>query len=524
MNYSRYIFFTSLIASLIEKSSYWDNQELKSSRKFFFFSFQSNDINGFESEHALEFLEKTQKLIREQIRKVHSDQEGGFWPVTSGDVDFITYLNRILSVIKGTINCRRLNSRKWSRFVNQLMTIQSEVSSRPVPKIKAVFFLQETFVWPSFESVYEAFIADSKCDADLVYVPFKHVNREASRDDMEAYRAAGLPVIHCEDYDLANESPDFVFFLKPYDLIPKQFYIDEVERIVKRSVFIPYSVKWVDHANLPLLVKYHFQLPLQEKAWKIFDTPKAIRQDYIDYAKNRDENLETIGHPRFDSIHKFAEIRKNIPERWKSKIKGRKVVLWNTHFINRAEGNADSVWATFETFGEKILSCFLNDKSLMLLWRPHPYFISGLSNSGIMTEKEIKEMVAVIEESENIILDNSSDYRHAFSIADALITDASGLLSEFLEVDKPILYTFNEGQPLFVMERLLSAYYQASTWDGVQEFLKVIKTDKDTKKEARMEAREFLGIDPEENVGKRVKEICINDLIREETAFWQGMH
>ena len=102
---------------------------------------------------------------------------------------------------------------------------------------------------------------------------------------MEAYRAAGLPVVHCEDYDLAKESPDLVFFLKPYDLIPSQYYIDEVERIVKRSVFIPYSVKWVDHENLPLLVRYHFQLPLQEKAWKIFDTPKAIRQDYIVISK-----------------------------------------------------------------------------------------------------------------------------------------------------------------------------------------------------------------------------------------------
>ena len=521
MNYSRYIFFTSLLVSLIEKSSFLDNQEIESSRKFLFFSYKSNNNEGFDFENAKLFLENAEKNIRGQIQKVYTDQDGGFWPVTSGDVDYITYLNRILSVIKGTINCRRLNSRKWSRFVNQLMTIQSEVSSQPVPKIKAVFFLQETFVWPSFESVYEAFIADPDCEAKLVYVPFEHVNKEPNYDDMKTYKNMGLPVIHCQNYDLAVESPDIAFFLKPYDSIPKQFYIDDVEKIVLRSVYIPYSVKWVDHKNMPLLTRYHFQLPLQDKAWKIFDTPKDIRESYAIYGKRGGENIETVGHPRFDSILKFVKMRKEIPENWKIKTEGRKVVLWNTHFINRSKGNSDSVWATYESFGEKILSYFLENESLVLLWRPHPFFISGLLNSGIMTKSEIDKMKAIIGKSKNLILDTSGDYRIAFSIADALITDASGLLSEFLEVDKPILYTFNAEQPSFVRKKLLPAFYTASTWDAILDFINIIITGEDRKMDARKDAREYLGIDPQINIGTRVKEICVRDLVLEETSFGQ---
>ena len=464
------------------------------------------------------FLKKNDEEILTQIRKIYSDQEGGYWPVSSGDLIFIYYLEEVDKVIQEALSRGKMNHWRCLRLIRKLKKIHLALDSKPLPKIKIVFFLQEIFVWPSFESVYEAFRADPECEAHLVYVPFAHVNKQIEDDDMKAYKAAGFPVIHCNEYDLAAESPDIVFYVKPYDSIPKQFYIDDVEKIVKRAVFIPYGVKWVNHDNLPLLVRYHFQLPLQEKAWKIFDTPPDIRKKYNVYAKRHGENLETVGHPRFDSVHKLPSLKIKIPEIWKTKIAGRKVFLWNTHFINRTKGNADSVWATYESFGEKILSHFLTDKSLVLLWRPHPYFLSGLVNSEIMTEKELAEMKVMIEKSDNIILDTLGDYRYAFSVADALITDASGLLSEFLEVDKPILYTFNKGQPAFVMDKLLPAFYQAYTWDAIKTFVELVKAGNDTKKKYRQEVREFLGINPGMNVGERVKEICVRDLQKEETA------
>ena len=521
MNYSRYIYFKSLVSSVLARCSDWVGDEPCSLRKRVHLIFKSIGNKAPGQRQLTKYLEDVENEIQMQVQKVYSDQEGGYWPITSGDLDFIKYLNKMLLIIRKVLSGKQPDSYKCLRLINRLKHILAELDSDPVPKINAVFFLQETFVWPSLESVYDAFIADPDCEAKLVYVPFEHVNKEPTCDDMNTYKDMGLPVIHCQNYDLEVESPDIAFFLKPYNSIPKQFYIDDVEKIVRRSVYIPYSVKWVDHKNMPLLIRYHFQLPLQDKAWKIFDTPKDIRESYAIYGKRCGENVETIGHPRFDSFHKFTKMRKEIPDNWKIKTEGRKVILWNTHFINRSKGNSDSVWATYEIFGEKILSYFLEDESLMLLWRPHPFFISGLLNSGIRTEKEIDTMKTVIEKSKNLILDTSSDYRQAFSIADALITDASGFLSEFLEVDKPILYTFNKEQPSIVRERLLPAFSTASTWGAVLDFIKLIKMGEDRKKEARKDARNYLGIDPQINVGKRVKEICIRDLVLEETSFSQ---
>jgi hypothetical protein len=394
-----------------------------------------------------------------------------------------------------------------------------DVESNHYQKIKAVFFLNETFTWPSFESVYEAFSADPACETQLVYVPFEHVGSDKDRDWFDDYAAKGLPVIRCQDYDLAVESPDFVFFVKPFDSIPKQFYIDNVDRIVRRSIYIPYGVKWVDYENVPLLIRYHFQLPLQKMAWKIFNAPNDVRENYVRYGQLNPEKVELVGHPRFDGIGKLAKMKDNIPVSWKKKIGSKKIFMWNSHFSSRLKNNPESDWSTFESLGKKILSRFMLDKDIVLLWRPHPFFFNSLLACEIMTKIEIEELQSTIDRSENIILDTLDDYRYAFSIADALISDASGLLSEFIEAEKPILFTYKEGNDSIVNKKQLPAYYKASTWEDIEKFIVMVIEGKDPKKHERLEMMKYFGIDPSRNVGKVVKEICIADMIKEESAY-----
>lgn len=464
------------------------------------------------------FLGSIEDIIRFQVQKIYSKQEGGYWPVTTGDKIFIEYMNNTLAAIEEALRKSPVGQKEWRTLINRLEQMLARSETEHNPKIKAVFLAQETFTWPSFESVYEAFAADPACEAQLVYVPFEHVNSDKKRDYFTEYKDMGLPIIHCDNYDLSAESPDLVFFVKPYDGIPKKFYIENVDRIAQRSVYIPYGANWVDYQNVPLLIRYHFQLPLQDKAWKIFDTPDYLREYYIHYGNRNGENVELIGHPRFDSIRKFAKMRDSIPLIWKKKIEKRKVFMWNTHFSNRNDGQKDSDWATFELFGQNMLSYFKLDKEVILLWRPHPLFFNSLLNNKIMTSQELEELIITIDNSENIILDTLSDYRYAFSATDALISDASSLLLEFLAIGKPVLYTYQGSRFSIVNKNLLPAYYKATKWIEIEKFIQNVKEEKDPKKRKRMEVLEKFDINYGKTIGEIVREFCITNMIKEETV------
>jgi capsular polysaccharide biosynthesis protein len=496
MNYSRYLHYRSLVQSIIARVSPW----------------LDTDPPAGEAQQLRQFLGSLDDIVRAEIDQVKSSQEGGYWPVTKGDKLFIRYLNQALVAVHSVLIKPSPRSEEYRVLVDRLEQLLERLQTDHHPRIKAVFFAQERFTWPSLKSVYEAFAANPACEAQLVYVDFEHANTDASRDWFAEYREMNLPMVWSEAYDVSLESPDLAFFVKPYDGIPMQFYIDELGKVVRRPVYIPYFVNWMALKNIDFLIRYHFQLPLHEKAWKIFDAPDFILESHVRHGAGNGRNVELIGHPRFDIIPKLEQIRERIPATWKAKIAGRKVVLWNTHsFI------ADNNWSTFGTLGDQILEYFQTNRQLLLLWRPHPHFFNSLVNGGVMTSEQVDELIARVTDSENIILDRTPDYLSAFSVADALISDASSLLVEFLLTRQPVMYTYNEANESIVHEHLLPALYKACAWENVEAFLRMLVDGRDDRLGERMSVIETFMPNAGKRVGELIMKRCIEDLTEEET-------
>jgi hypothetical protein len=502
MNYSRYLYFKTLVVSIIERCSVLDQK--------------MTPIAEFQRLRL--FLESIEEVIRFEIQKILSKQGGGYWRVTNGDKVFINYMNNTLAAIDAALGKTSADSNEWYILINDLKQLLVRIEIEHNPKIKAVFLLQETFTWPSFESVYEAFAADPACEAHLIYVPFEHEHSDKDRDWFAEYKDRGLPIIHCQDYDISAESPDLVFFVKPYDSIPKQFYIDDIEKVVSRSIYIPYFVNWMALKNIDFLIDYHFRLPLHNRAWKIFDAPNYVRDFHVHYGSRNGGNVEMVGHPRFDSVHMMAKIKDDIPLSWKNKISQKTVFMWNTHAPMGGQDKKNDDWATFELFGGNMLSYFSLHKEVALLWRPHPMFFTNLINNGIMTAKEIEELRSNIEKSENIILDTLADYRYAFSVADALVSDASSLLVEFLGTNKPIMYSCPESTYYLVNEALLPAYYKATTWLEIENFLEMVTEGRDDIRVERMKVIKNNLVNLGKHIGEIVKDSCVYDSKKEEIA------
>lgn len=500
MNYSRYLFFNTFIKEILEYISTYDGK-----------------LSSRDQKRMRSFLSNLVVEVKFQIERITSKQKGGYWPVTNSDKIILEYLSDLIYSTIPLLSKQKVNKQDLHVLTTCFLEYLKSAETENSPKVKIVFLAQETVGWPSFESVYEAFAADPVCETQIIYVPFEHINNNKSIDWFLEYKKKGLPIIHCDQYDLSTESPDMVFFMKPYDGIPMNFYIDAVNKVVERSIYIPCFVNWMAFKNIHYLINYHYRLPLQYKAWKIFDSPPYIKEYHKTLGYRNGSNVEVVGHPRFDFIHKKEEIEKEIPTNWRDVIKNKKVFLWNTHVcMGKGESNEND-WSTFEEFGQQILHKFKNDQTSVLLWRPHPSFFIGLLNNKIFSKIELENFLKEISIFKNIIIDNTSDYRIAFSAADAMISDASSLLVEFLQMNKPILYTYKESTCSIVNERLLPAFYKGGNFDMIDRFIEMVKKGEDNEYESRTEVIQSIDISSDRNIGEVIKEKCVNDMIFEET-------
>ena len=557
MNYGRFIYFKTLIETTINVCSEWELNYRKQPI-YVRLPIIITKNKRIADQELIQFLESVENEISFKIQEINNRQEGGFWPITKGDTNFINVMNQMFLTInsvtlqflsgeqaheelrkqktfrhlKGSesdppksgvfkermrvLKTQLDNPRELKKMINDLKGILNITERNHNPRIKALIMVQEMTVWPSVESVYEAFSEDSNTEVQLVYIPFEHVNKDKTRNEIEEYRERHLPIIHCKDYDLAEESPDLAFFVKPYDCIPAQFYIDNVDKVVTRSIYIPYFSNCLSYNKIDFHLDYHFHLPMHEKAWKIFDGPNYVRDFYKIYSSRKGENVEPYGHPRMDYLAKLDKFRMDIPQTWKEKIGTKKVFLWNTSRPFGSKGENEHGGATFEVFGEDLLTYFKQHEEIILLWRPHPFFFNGVIINKLMTDMEVDELKRSINDSKNIILDSNPDYRYAFSVADELISDSSSLLLDFLLLDKPIVYTCHEESYPMVNGSLLPAFHKATNWIDLEKFIKMAIKGEDPLKLERRKVITAIAPSQDKKIGERVKETCINDLEKEE--------
>jgi GT2 family glycosyltransferase len=139
-----------------------------------------------------------------------------------------------------------------------------------------------------------------------------------------------------------------------------------------------------------------------------------------------------------------------------------------------------------------------------------------------MSSQSVEAMICKIKNSENIIYDDTADYRIAFDLADAIITDGTTFCVEFLYTGRPILLTPRNIKGFYLYEEMIKNYYIAEDINDVAEYIDMIRNDKDPLREKRITMRDDVLFIPEgcsvgENIMNNVKhnleEECENGLL-----------
>lgn len=433
--------------------------------------------------------------------------------------DFYTVLMQFQSDWKNTKTKELLDEIicKWQdplpdTITERLRELRISLKEDIVIQIRAVFFAELGGKWDSMESVYSYMCKDPRFDPVVVLTPIfraKDIDGKTQTEIIyEDYLTEmGVPYLNYWEYMPDEDCPELAFTCQPYESVTiPEFWAENITKYT-RLVYLPYFIPALVNAGNQ---KSLFNMPIHACAWRIAGISQKFLEYYRKYSLSKGDNLMLTGIPKMDYAIHLRENPCEVPDAWRDKIKDRTVLLWNTWYDSQAS-SIDLL--------QVLLPWFSEHRQFALIWRPHP--ITKVVMKLYQPEQYLKfqEMINIIAASDNMIFDNGVDYGPAFSCSAAQISDYSGMMFEYLILNKPLLWT----QKPFIRELeresdwMISEKWmeKASTPVDVIDFVERIAKGEDCNRALREEActKELPLADG--NAAARICNCLHDDLYRE---------
>lgn len=387
-------------------------------------------------------------------------------------------------------------------------------------KFRVLFVAELAGKWDSMESVYRAFKARNDCEVDVVIEPiFRSINLPEGKTRTETVYVdyltpMGISHILYKDYDFEKMQPDITFISQPYESVTIPMFHPENIAKYSRLVYLPYFTALTINPRISSSYDSFFKLNTQKYSWKIACQSEIMKQYYKNAGSEKGRNIVVSGIPKWDYVIGKTKQDVAIPEKWKKRIDGRKVFLWNTHFTSTATSLIESVNAMVEIFE--------NNSDIALIWRPHPMTETIIKVYQPEMHKDYLNTIKRVNAAQNIIVDTGESYLPAFVCSDAFITVFSSLLEQYLLTDKPILLSMNEPvsaakRKFTTVDRLFdfSLIPMAHTTEEIKEFIDKIVSGEDEWREDRSKLIKQYFPNADGKTGERLADYLIDELIKE---------
>lgn len=324
-------------------------------------------------------------------------------------------------------------------ITNATKELLYEIDTNVQYKISVVFFAELGQKWDAMNSLYLAFKNREDCDVSVVLTPILRQVQDGNsvKKDViyEDYLTdLGIEYIPYERYDISIDSPDMAFISNPYESVTiPQFWPENIAKYT-RLVYVPYYTK--NNLNSSVF-QSESKLPFIHQSWKIIVQSEEVKSAYQKYSLSKKDNFLVAELPKWDALFEVMEQENfSVPE-WE-KLIGKKVFLWNIHY------NIGAPTSTFLKNGKEIIKIFEDRDDIALIFRPHPMMETVFKLYDPKHHTLWKEVKKIILESENMVLDSHSTYKNAFAYSDALLSEYSSIMTEYLFLRKPILWLKQE--------------------------------------------------------------------------------
>lgn len=386
------------------------------------------------------------------------------------------------------------------------------------PRYRILFVAELGQKWDSMSSLYAAFKAREDCEVTVVLSPIFRAVRSPEgdvRQDViyqDYLTPLGIPFLPFSDYHVEQECPDMALISNPYESVTLREFWPESLASHTRLVYVPYFTERVVDAQS---IVAHCRMPVAGCAWRILAQSPGMKAMHEKYAPRHGENVLVTGLPKWDNIAELKSKPSSLPKGWAEKLRGRKVFLWNTHY------NVGSQTATLLDYGRELVSYFSGHSDLALIWRPHPLTATVFKLYRPGDAPFWNELRDTVRQADNMIFDETVSYVPAFQCADALLSDFSSIMPQFMLTDKPALWlkrppeTIGGKQPEYKYLIHVDSVDMAEDWKGIEAFLDRTAAGKDPCKKARRGATEEGMPFADGHVGERACGLLIQQLNEE---------
>ena len=377
----------------------------------------------------------------------------------------MAYLRDKLQLVRRILHCRRNHARVLRR-----------IRAKPKgEKIRVLFLVGEPAKWKC-QKLYEA-MRDSGVFEPVVGLTAWNGQSQASfpRDeDLDEFHKRAecffdsLGDAHVRTYalhprrgiDLADFSPDLVFYSEPWD--PIRCQLSEPVSEFALPLFIPYftpshgDVNWESRLELHRFLYAYIVL---NDSWA-----KVYRKGLHSWTFAT--TFIGLGHPALDFFSAPA------PDPGSG-------VIYAPHYSFPAPSSACPrryvyPFSTFDRTGQEILSYAQSHPELGWVFKPHPLLRGYLVESGLWTKEKTNDYYAAWERLGKICYDG--DYQNLFRESRVLVTDCCSFLTEYGATGKPIIHLLREDTgvvPLPPSKFVFDTYYQVN---NSKEMLATFKT------------------------------------------------
>lgn len=320
------------------------------------------------------------------------------------------------------------NPQVEERLEQFIQTLPEEVNYQ----VRAVFFAELGEKWDAMESVYEYMRDDPRFDPVVVRTPVgRVVEQKGKRKQETIYRdfltPMGIPSLGYDQYDIEADCPELAFTSQPYESCTMEQFWPETIAKYTRLVYLPYFLPdKVSSASVSSLS----QLPVYRFAWKVICPNEKEYKFYCLHADNKGENALLMGIPKTDPLVRLTQHPVPLPKGWE-RLEGKRIILWNSWY----DMNVSSL-----RFFDDLLEWFSKHEDCGLIWRPHPMTDTVTKLYYPAQYSAYQKKLQRLHTTKNVVLDKEVSCMAAFSASNAMISDYSSLLPQYLLLDKPALW------------------------------------------------------------------------------------
>ncbi len=352
----------------------------------------------------------------------------------------------------------------------------------PGEKIRIIFIFQIASFWPTWESLFEALCKDTRFEVKLLLLKLRGVEEAQTKTAEIFLKEKKISYILFEEFEYEKYSPHYAVYQSPY-LGQRKEYIYSWSAFLRRSgariVYIPYGIEITNTESADYA---HFGSELIWNSYRLYTFSEEMRKEYEKKCNNY-QAVRAMGHPKFDGL--FHRERFHAHSEVIEKAAGRTIILWKMHFPKEIveKGNTYMVspytkeYLEFAKQIEKYTDIFF-------IFMPHPKFYDCSEE----IKSQLKQIMNVLEDAENVYIDRADDYRISLLNSDAIIVDRSAVMVEAAAADVPVLYLQNEDyeEPLNPpIKKLINGYYIGTGYKDMVNFVELVRKGVDEKAESR---------------------------------------